>query len=100
MEIERAKYVEELNLALLNQEKALKQKAQFEVEALRARFKMMASTGAFFDRSPSTSESEQIAEVSWREKVLTWKSFSFTIHLRDISRRSAKVHIRIRNTYV
>ena len=40
------------------------QKYKFEVDALRARFKMMHSTGAFFDRSPSTSESEQNAEVS------------------------------------
>ena len=42
----------------------VKQKYKFEVDALRARFKMMHSTGAFFDRSPSTSESEQNAEVS------------------------------------
>ena len=61
--MERSKFNEELKVALATQEKRLKQKYKFEVDALRARFKMMHSTGAFFDRSPSTSESEQAAEV-------------------------------------
>lgn len=68
VEGERAKWHEELKVALQCQEKQLRQKYKFEVDALRARFKMMQTTGAL-DRSPSTSESELSAESPRQDMV-------------------------------
>ena len=59
------KCTEDKELALKQQHQQLTMKAKREVDALRARFKVMQSTGALLDRSPSVSESDSLSlEVS------------------------------------
>ena len=64
VELERQKFAEERNLALQLQAKQLRAKFKCDMDGLRARFKMMQTTGAL-DRSPSTSESELSIEVGF-----------------------------------
>ncbi len=58
----RQKFEEDKNESLKLQHKQLTKKSKCEIDALRKRFKMMQTTGAF-DRSPSCSESELSIEV-------------------------------------
>ena len=63
VELERQKFIEEQNKALQLQAKQMRSKFKCDMDGLRARFKMMQTTGAL-DRSPSASESELSLEVS------------------------------------
>ena len=58
------KYDEDKESALKMQYQELTMKSKREMDALRSRFKMMQTTGALLDRSPSCSESEMSLEVS------------------------------------
>ena len=58
------KYDEDKESALKMQYQELTLKSKREMDALRSRFKMMQTTGALLDRSPSCSESEMSLEVS------------------------------------
>jgi hypothetical protein len=59
----RQKFDEDREAAMKQQHHQLTLKAKRELDALRYRFKMMQTTGAFEQRSPSASESELSLEV-------------------------------------
>ena len=59
----KKKYDEDKESALKMQYQELTMKSKRELDALKSRFKMMQTTGALLDRSPSVSESEMSLEV-------------------------------------
>ena len=80
----KKKYDEDKESALKMQYQELSMKSKREMDALRSRFKMMQTTGALLDRSPSCSESEMSLEVSILSDFFSQYAYILLLMLRNI----------------